>query len=143
MFLLFLFEPFLVPEFKRIYIPICFYYFCSRMNFGYSLLISFTFQYVSIISGRIYKRVYELCKIYIPICFYYFSLNCSSTACRIPFTFQYVSIISNFFLCSFIVNFVIYIPICFYYFLPSMSRRQMFYRHLHSNMFLLFLLFLV
>ena len=108
------------------------------MNFGYSLLISFTFQYVSIISGRIYKRVYELCKIYIPICFYYFDNEVYLTEAIYEFTFQYVSIISSslntnkLILVQFTFQYVsiisddlrgmsltasdIYIPICFYYF---------------------------
>ena len=77
-----------------IYIPICFYYFLLLYTPNDFSFLSFTFQYVSIISTG--------------------SLFTSLT--RIKFTFQYVSIISK--IGSFVDGMVkdIYIPICFYYF---------------------------
>ena len=53
--------------------------------------------------------------IYIPICFYYFYQVIKKDKARKKFTFQYVSIISNY-----------------------ERRRNVIYRNLHSNMFLLF-----
>ena len=76
----------------------------------------FTFQYVSIIS-LIVPAGNSFTAIYIPICFYYFEKLVTGK----------------------IYKSGIYIPICFYYFrlFFRLSFRQ---SHLHSNMFLLFLL---
>ena len=75
-----------------IYIPICFYYFITFIASSEPPL-SFTFQYVSIISLHVFVRfriksylhsnmfllflimqnnIFRGCNIYIPICFYYF-----------------------------------------------------------------------
>ena len=104
---------------EQIYIPICFYYFhLLRRIFGcvfrylhsnmfllfrsstakiQSILYSFTFQYVSIISFSSIINSLTSSVIYIPICFYYFAQNESQ-----PCWFG-----------------LIYIPICFYYFVKN------------------------
>ena len=75
-----------------IYIPICFYYFYLLLV-SKSKSISFTFQYVSIISDCF--SVYHFDNlIYIPICFYYFCSKGMEMRKVHTFTFQYVSIIS-------------------------------------------------
>ena len=77
---------------------------------------SFTFQYVSIISGRNYIQNMLSIEIYIPICFYYFWDDRSLQHGGLnQFTFQYVSIISI-----------------------SSDTQSGSGRNLHSNMFLLF-----
>ena len=102
-------------------------------------ILTFTFQYVSIISlpnalcteafehlhSNMFLLFHEysnvICcftdSIYIPICFYYFGYTTSRLRQeKVLFTFQYVSIISNLMRNKIILTQHIYIPICFYYF---------------------------
>ena len=95
MFLLFLTSNLIKSLLDFIYIPICFYYFQDEHIFIENG-ISFTFQYVSIISQQCQKEA-QFTAIYIPICFYYFpSIPSALIPSGSSFTFQYVSIISKF-----------------------------------------------
>ena len=145
---------------KKIYIPICFYYFEWGNRGPDSPLAVFTFQYVSIISQALSYLISDINTIYIPICFYYFrraeTILFRTALIYIPicfyyfeiasfmqevhrtFTFQYVSIISdNFYRIhrrpfAFTFQYVSIISICRDYICTVSSG------YLHSNMFLLF-----
>ncbi len=143
MFLLFLTSNLIKSLLDFIYIPICFYYFQDEHIFIENG-ISFTFQYVSIISQQCQKEA-QFTAIYIPICFYYFpSIPSALIPSGSSFTFQYVSIISRFPFLATLITYIftfqyvsiisdktfmfdkfatIYIPICFYYF-NGLRRKE-------------------
>ena len=123
MFLLFLTSNLIKSLLDFIYIPICFYYFQDEHIFIENG-ISFTFQYVSIISQQCQKEA-QFTAIYIPICFYYFpSIPSALIPSGSSFTFQYVSIISRFPFLATLITYIFtfqYVSIISFLFSPSVS----------------------
>ena len=142
----------------RIYIPICFYYFCHTLTLHYidflylhsNMFLLFLLEQLNSLAtnANLHSNMFLLFQfviisvvcifiIYIPICFYYFH------EIQINHVLLHLNLHSNMFLLfqedKVIIpqGKMIYIPICFYYFRKKCIYLPRFF-HLHSNMFLLF-----
>ena len=139
MFLLLLKKKLFTSKLDNIYIPLCFYYYCSKTKKRYGT------NYIYIPLCFYYYTIVQLCSNHIRIfTFHYVSITttCTYNAAEvfIVFTFHYVSITTYRAMLHCKKNVLIYIPLCFYYYvwaaivtLPSVNVFTFHYVSITTN----------